>query len=207
LQIVRKSEGDCALGNVKHGASGVTGIRTGKVTLDKEEFAQEIKLYREVGAVAPMRSRLNPYLEVRINLVVSHEFGHQLEFTSSQAAIDTITKVYDQKAETSHRLYPVPEGYEGETELVRPQQLEKRVFISGYSRASMHEFWAEAVAAFSVKASRAVLKQTDPAMYQLLKEMIFSPEKTLSIKFEQEFLRLQTSLRVGGELRDDLLDK
>ena len=49
LQVVRKSEGDASLGNVKHGATGVTRIRTGNVTLDKEEFEREINYYRQYG--------------------------------------------------------------------------------------------------------------------------------------------------------------
>ena len=47
LQIVRKSEGDCMLGNIKHGAAGVTGVKSGYVTLDKEEFDKEILLFKK----------------------------------------------------------------------------------------------------------------------------------------------------------------
>ena len=48
LQVVRKSEGDASLGNVKHGATGVTRIRTGNVTLDKEEFEREVDFYKNM---------------------------------------------------------------------------------------------------------------------------------------------------------------
>jgi hypothetical protein len=79
------------------------------------------------------------------------------------------------------------------------------VFISGYARTSMHEYWAECVAAFSVKESREMLRNMDPAVYQILHDVVFSPEKTLSPLHEQDALKLQTSLRVGGHLTDDLL--
>ena len=92
------------------------------------------------------------------------------------------------------------------SELLLTHQLEERVFISGYARTSMHEYWAECVAAFSVKESREMLKASDPAVYQILHNVLFSPEKSLSPKFETDALRLQTSLRVGGHLTDDLLD-
>lgn len=205
LQIVRKSEGDCAMGNVKHGASGVTGVRTGNVTLDREEFETEIKLYRQYGAVAKVANRLRPYSEVRINLVVSHEFGHQLEFTLSQVSQDKITDLYNKRLQTCNRVHPLPDGYEGLAELLLTHQIEERVYISGYARSSMHEYWAECVAAFSVKESRDMLKQMDPAVYQILHDVLFSPEKTLSPKFEESSLKLQTSLRVGGHLTDDIL--
>jgi hypothetical protein len=207
LQIVRKSEGDAGLGNVKHGASGVTGVRTGKVTLDREELETEITLYKKFGPIAKIQTRIRPYSEVRINLVVSHEFGHQLEFTLSQACQDKIDELYQTHLERCNRMHPLPEGYEGYSELLLTHQIEQRVFISGYSRASMHEYWAESVAAFSVKESRDMLKQMDPGVYEILEQVLFSPEKTLSPKHELDALKLQASLRAGGELSDDILNK
>jgi hypothetical protein len=207
LQLVRKSEGNAALGNVKHGASGVTGVRTGMVTLDREEFETEITLYKRYGAVAKVANRLKPYSEVRINLVVSHEYGHQLEFTLSQACQDKITDLYQKRLHTCNRLHPLPEMYEGLAELLLTHQIEERVFISGYARSSMHEYWAECVAAFSVRESREMLKAMDPGIYQILHDVLFSPEKNLSPKFENDALRLQSSLKVGGHFRDDLLSQ
>ncbi len=205
LQIVRKSEGNAALGNVKHGASGVTGVRTGNVTLDREEFETEINLYNQFGPVAKVPTRTKPYVEVRINLVVSHEYGHQLEFTLSQALKDKITDLYQQRLDSCNRLHPLPGNYEGFSELLFMKQIEHRVFISGYGRTSMHEYWAECVAAFSVKESRLMLQQLDPQVYEILHSVLFLPETSLSLSNQMEARRLQSSLRVGGELMDDLL--
>lgn len=205
LQVVRKSEGNCALGNVKHGASGVTGVRTGMVTLDREEFEKEITLYKRFGSIAVVTTRIRPFHEVRINLVVSHEYGHQLEFTLSQAVQDKITDLYHKRLSTCNRMHPLPEEYDGASELLLTQQVNERIFISGYSRQSMHEYWAEATAAFSVKESREILRQCDPGVHDLLHEVVFLPEKNLSPRFEKDILKLQTSLRVGGELSDDIL--
>ena len=69
LQIVRKSEGNCALGNVKHGAAGVTGVRTGFVTLDKEEFNREIKWFSEIGPIVTLETPVKPFVEVRVTLL------------------------------------------------------------------------------------------------------------------------------------------
>jgi hypothetical protein len=207
LQIVRKSEGTAALGNVKHGASGVTGVRTGYVTLDKEEFEKEIVLSKKFGALAVVATRIRPYIEVRLNQVVSHEYGHQLEFILSQATQDTITDLYQKRLSASNKLHPVPEEYEGQSELLMPQKVSERVFISGYAKSSMHEYWAECTAAFSVKESRELLKQLDPSMHKLLVDLTFTPEKMVRPVFIDSILDLQASLRAGGELTDGLLDE
>ena len=141
LQVVRKEEGNCMLGNVKHGAAGVTGVRTGYVTLDKEEFEKEITLFAKFGASAVVSTRIKPYLEVRINLVVAHEFGHQLEFCLSQATQNRITEIYQQRVNVCNSRHPLPGEYEGLSELLLPQHVPQRVFVSGYARSSMHEYW------------------------------------------------------------------
>lgn len=207
LQVVRKSEGTAALGNVKHGASGVTGVRTGYVTLDKEEFEKEIMLSKRYGTLAVVATRLRPYLEVRLNQVVSHEYGHQLEFILSQATQDRITSLYQKRLSKCDKSHPLPSDYEGMSELLLPQQVAQRDFISGYARTSMHEYWAECTAAFSVKESRGVLKELDPEMHQLLLEVVFNPEQMLRPVFVDTILELQLSLRAGGELTDDLLEQ
>ena len=206
LQVVRKSEGTAALGNVKHGASGVTGVRTGYVTLDKDEFEKEITLSKRYGAIAVVATRIRPYLEVRLNQVVSHEYGHQLEFILSQAAQDRITSLYQQRISKCDKLHPLPNDYEGLSELLMPQHVTERDFISGYARTSMHEYWAECTAAFSVAESRDVLKQLDPEMYNLLHELVFNPDKMVRPVFVDSIVDLQVSLRVGGELTNELLE-
>jgi len=205
LQIVRKSEGNCMLGNVKHGAAGVTGVRTGYVTLDKEEFEKEITLFAKYGASAVVSTRVKPFLEVRINLVVAHEFGHQLEFCLSQATQEKINEVYEQRLRICNSKHPLPGEYEGLSELLLPQQVPQRVFVSGYARSSKHEYWAECVAAFSVPDSRDYLRQTDPAVHEILSDVVLNPEKVLRRVFYDSTLDLQASLRMGGELRADIL--
>ncbi len=206
LQVVRKSEGTAALGNVKHGASGVTGVRTGYVTLDREEFEKEITLSKRFGALAVVATRIRPYVEVRLNQVVSHEYGHQLEFILSQAAQDKITNLFHKRQKQCEKMHTVPNEYEGVSELLMPQQVGQRCFISGYAKTSMHEYWAECTAAFSVQESREILKQMDPAMYELLHDVVFNPDKMLRPVFLETIVDLQASLRVGGELTDSLLD-
>lgn len=206
LQIVRKSEGVAQFGNVRHGAAGVTGVRHGNVTLDKEEFEKEIMLFKRFGPLAVIAIRLNPYVEVRVNLVVSHEFGHQLEFILSQKTQTRITELYEQHKQRSLRYHPLPAGYEGYAEVLTPQQVHQRVFISGYSRTSMHEYWAESVAAFSVKESRKMLKELDPGIYEILRSVVLDPANVLRPVFRDTILDLQASLKVGGEFSEKILD-
>ncbi|MBS1956658.1 MAG: hypothetical protein JST89_20895 [Cyanobacteria bacterium SZAS-4] len=206
LQVVRKSEGNCMLGNVKHGAAGVTGVRTGYVTLDREEFEKEITLFAKFGSSAVVSTRFKPYLEVRINLVVAHEFGHQLEFCLSQATQNKIRDLYDARVKLCDTKHPLPPEYEGLSELLTPQQVPERLFISGYARSSKHEYWAECVAAFSVKDSRDYLKKLDPEIYEILLEVVTKPENVMRRVFYDNVLELQSSLRVGNELTANLIN-
>ncbi len=207
LQVVRKSEGNCALGNVKHGAAGQTGVRTGNVTLDKEEFDRDIEYYYKHGCFAAVYTRIKECLEVRLNLVVAHEFGHQLEFVLSQATQDKIKDLYREQKKRCDKIHPLPEEYGGAAELVPQHNIEKRVFVSGYARSTHHEYWAECAAAFSVKASRDYLKVQDPAVYDILCKIVWEPETVLRPVLVEQIMGLQASLRAGGELHDNLLNE
>ncbi len=205
LQVVRKSEGNAALGNVKHGAAGVTRVRSGMVDLDAEEFERDIDLFKRFGALAVVSTRHPPHVEVRVNLVVSHEFGHQLQFCLSQATVDRIDELYQARLKRSHKVQPPPPSYDGAGELCRPENLPHRLFISGYSKSSKEEYWAECVAAFSVPESRTILRQMDPGICKILTEVIYNSEATFSHVLSEQLLDLQTALRVGGEFNEDLL--
>ncbi|MGH9549512.1 MAG: hypothetical protein ACRD3W_09055 [Terriglobales bacterium] len=205
LQIVRKSEGDAALGNVKHGAAGVTAVRTGMVHLDKDEFEKEVGYFKQWGTFAIVQT-MPQFLEVRINLVVAHEFGHQLEFCLSQKSQERINDLYEQRKSHCNKVHPLPNGYGGASEMVQKDRVFSRVFISGYARSSMHEYWAEAVAAFSTLEGRKVLKQLDPAVYQILHELVHKPEEILRSVYHDTIRELQASLRLGGEFTENVLD-
>ena len=205
LQIVRKQEGNCALGNVKHGAAGQTGVRTGNVTLDKEEFNRDIQLFNEHGCFAVVHTRYKPLCEVRVNLVVAHEFGHQLEFVLSQATQDQIKDLYLERLKACNKRHPLPEEYPGASELLPQTKVMERLFISGYARSSHHEYWAECVAAFTVLESRLYLEKHDPAIFSILKDVIFNPVKVLRPVLVDQIQTLQASLRAGGELTDTIL--
>lgn len=206
LQLVRKSEGTAGLGNVKHGAAGVTGVRTGNVTLFKDDFEKEVNFYKRFGAlmVIPF-TRLKPFVEVRINLVVAHEYGHQLEFCLAQASQQRIQDIYEERLQKAAKLHPIPDEAGTVSEIVEPHEIEKRTFVSGYARSSWHEYWAECVAAFAVRESRDELRNRDPQIYELLCDVVLQPEKVLSPRLQESMLSLQTSLRAGGELPDEIL--
>jgi hypothetical protein len=209
MHVVRKSEGTAALGNVKHGASGVTGVRTGKVTLDRDEFEREVQFYKRFGALMAVPSRCKPLIEVRINMVVAHEFGHQLEFCLTQSMQDRVEEIYQKRLHACDRLHPVPEDAGTYSELIEPSQVEERVFVSGYARSSKNEYFAECVAAFATKESRDALQKIDPELYEILRDLILYPERVMSTMEgkRDNILNLQTSLRVGGEFTEDLFNQ
>lgn len=212
LQIVRKSEGTCAFGDIKHGASGVTGIRTGYVTLDKKEFETEIKLFYGEAPFygkAPLRNLtlhdLEPYVEARVNMVVAHEFGHQLEFTLCQKAQDQIAEIYMLRKDKSNKINPLPSNYNGKSEILHPEKIHQKVFYSGYAKESAQEFFAESVAAFSVAETRNDLKLHDPELYNLLSLIIFDSSKMIRSVYSDLIMDLQASLRLAGIFTEDLL--
>jgi len=205
LQVVRKSEGNAALGNVKHGAAGVTRVRSGMVDLDAEEFERDIDLFKRFGALAVVSTHWNPHVEVRVNLVVSHEFGHQLQFCLSQATQDRVAELYQARLKRSHKVQPPPPGYNGTSELCRPENLPNRMFISGYAKSSKEEYWAESVAAFSVPESRTILRQMDAGICKILTEVIHQSEATFSPILSEQLLDLQAGLKIGGEFSEDIV--
>jgi hypothetical protein len=204
LQVVRKSEGDASLGNVKHGATGVTRIRTGNVSLDKEEFEREVNFYKKYGPIMNVSKNNKGQLEVRLNLVVSHEFGHQVDFVLTAAVQEQVLELYERRKRSCDKLHPMSDR-DSHTELLMPQQLEQRHFISGYAKASAHEYWAESLAAFSLKETRAYLKEIDPSMYEIMVKLIKDPTSVFSRVLHETIIALQASLRFGGEFTDEIL--
>jgi len=204
LQIVRKSEGDASLGNIKHGATGVTRIRTGNVSLDKEEFEREVNFYKKYGPIMNVSKNNKGQLEVRLNLVMSHEFGHQVDFVLTSAVQDQILELYERRKRGCDKLHPLPDN-DNQTELLMPQQLEQRHFISGYAKASAHEYWAESLAAFSLKETRAYLKEIDPPIYEIMVNLVKNPTVVFSRVLHETIISLQASLKLGGEFTDELL--
>jgi hypothetical protein len=206
LQVVRKSEGDAAIGNVRHGAAGITAVRTSNATFDKEEFERDVSNYNDYGVLLNARKGVN-LLEVRLSLVVAHEFGHQVEFTLTQAAQDHVADLYDRRRATCDKLHPPIDKYENETEYLLYHQFDDRHFVSGYAKTSKYEYWAESLAAFSVQESRKVLKELDPAMHELLTGLVLRPTSVLRVVLHETILALQASLRLGGEFDDDILSR
>ena len=207
LQVVRKSEGDASLGNVKHGATGVTRIRTGNVTLDKEEFEREIEFYRQYGPTWNVPKISRDYLEVRLNLVMSHEFGHQVDFLLAQSVQEQVAELYEKRWKSCEKVHTLPANWECPSELLMLNQFERRHFISGYAKTAVQEYWAESFAAFSLKATRMILKELDPAIYQILSKIVLEPTSVLSRVLHETILALQASLKLGGELTDNILNK
>ncbi len=200
LQTVRRNEGNCALGNVRHGAAGQTGVRTGNVTLDRDEMGRDLDMFYKHGPFAVVYTRYQPYLEVRINLVVAHEFGHQLEFILSKATQDEIFDLYEKMLRQCDKQHPLPDEYPGASELLKQHEVSKRIFISGYARFSSHEYFAESVAAFSIEESRRYLKEHDPRLYQIIESLFYEPEKVIRPVLKDQLHSLQASLRMGKEM-------
>ena len=86
-----------------------------------------------------------------------------------------------------------------------PQQLEQRHFISGYAKASVHEYWAECLAAFSLQETRAYLKEIDRPIYDIMVKLVKVQLKYFRV-FHDTMTGLQASLRFGNELTDEFFN-
>jgi hypothetical protein len=208
LQVVRKSQkADASLGNVKHGATGVTRIGSGNVILDKEEFEKEIEYYKQYGPTWNVPKISRDYLEVRLNLVMSHEFGHQVDFDLAPSVQEQVADIYEKKWRNCEKIHALPASFECSSELLRLSQFDRRHFISGYAKSDVKEYWAESFAAFSIKETRAILKELDPAISEILSKIVLDPTAVLSRVLHDPIIALQGSLRLGGEFTDDILSK
>ena len=117
---------------------------------------------------------------------------------------EKILELYEKRKKICDKLHVLPGNYENASEFLLPPQIEKRHFISGYAKSSAYEYWAESLAAFSVKETRLHLKEFDPAIYEILKTLVLYPTKVLSRVFHENISALQASLKLGGELTDEL---
>ena len=70
---------------------------------------------------------------------------------------------------------------------------------------SVEEYWAECLAAFSIKETRATLKELDPVTYQILCDLVLHPRTVLSRVLHETILALQSSLKLGKEFTKDIL--
>lgn len=144
------------------------------------------------------------HLEVRLNLVVAHEFGHQVDFVVTAAVQEQVLELFERRKRVCDKLHPMPDS-DNQTELLMPQQLEQRHFISGYAKSSVFEYWAESLAAFSLKETRAYLKAIDPPIYEIMVNLVKNPTAVFSRVLHETIISLQASLKLGGEFTDELL--
>jgi hypothetical protein len=133
-----------------------------------------------------------------------HEFGHQVDFVLTAAVQEQVFELYERRKRGCDKLHPLPDR-DNQTELLMPQQLEQRHFISGYAKSSAHEYWAECLAAFSLKETRGYLKELDPVMYGIMLNLVKEPTQVFSRVLHETLLALQASLRFGGEFSEELL--
>jgi hypothetical protein len=117
-----------------------------------------------------------------------------------------VAELYAARLKRSLKMCPTPAGYEGGSEILRPEYVPNRMFVSGYAKASKFEYWAESVAAFSVPEGRRLLRELDPAIHKMLTEIVRHPESAFTPILTEPLLDLQSSLRLGGELKEDLLN-
>jgi hypothetical protein len=177
-----------------------------RVILDQDEFAVEFSLFRKLGPLARVNARTPGFFEARLNLAVAHEMGHQIYLMLSPDAKTRIETLHKNRVEQCDRMHPFPDGYEGNSELVTADQVNERVFLTGYSRSSPEEYFAESFAAFSMKSSREKLKAIDAEIFDMVRGLVYSPNELLHSDWTEEVARSQAERKQRQELTDTLVD-
>jgi len=182
---------------------------SGHVVFDSKELERDMAGFQKFGPLASSRPMLSnaKMIEVRGNMCVSHEFGHQLLDILSFSAKERLQSFYKARLDRCNKVHPLLEGYSGNSELVALEQANERVFITGYSRSEPYEYFAEAVGAFSFKQSREQLKVIDPEIYQFLCDLIHKSEGMFDPTWQDAVSSAQIQQRASGALTDDLLNR
>ncbi len=202
LRLAYKLEGGAKFGKLKYGAICSASVRSGIVTIDLLELEKEVESYERYGPLKLMPSTVAGYYEVMLNLSVSHGFAQQIRFCLSQDAQDHIQKLFESRLTQCDTLHPLPEVARRSSELVRDAQ-DQRCFISGWARQSWHHYWAESMAAYSVKECREKLRNLDLEIYDVISELIFHPEKLLSPRIIETLEAIQRELREANQFSLD----
>jgi hypothetical protein len=207
LQVVMEGKVKMFFGKLKEGSSACVNVDTGNAVLSADEFEREVKFFQRFGVLMAVPTRVPGFIEVRLNAVVSHSFAHQLQFVLSKRTQERILELYRIRLDNCNRLHPAPEGSTLTSEVFAQAQFADSVFVAGYARTSPHEYFAEAVSAFSFKDGRDRLKEVDRDIYQLLVDLIYQPEGMLIPDREKSLLEIRAQIKAGGGLPRDFLNK
>jgi hypothetical protein len=114
-------------------------------------------------------------LEVRFNVELTRLFaGQLLLLVSEEFLTDLETRFRNRLLQCSTDITV------NMSELVDEKNINTRSFITGRARRSAHEYWAESVAAFSLKKSREELQWLDCDMHACILDFVRHPESYLS---------------------------
>ncbi|HEY9792642.1 MAG TPA: hypothetical protein V6D22_19735 [Candidatus Obscuribacterales bacterium] len=205
IDVLINNKMSAKVGRVNHGGS-LADRDNRCVTLCGEELQTELMLFQKFGPLAKIPSRTKGFVEARLNLVAAHEMAHQIYTLLSPDTRAQIDAMHRNRVQRCDQIHPLPDGYDGNAELVTEVQLIERVFLSGYSRSSPEEYFAESLAAFSIKSSREKLKAIDAEIFELMHRLVFEANEMLDSKWHEQIARSQAERKRRQELTDTLLD-
>lgn len=161
--------------------------------VDRVQFEREIVFFQKFGAFMAIPNVQKPLIEVRLNLVVAHEMAHQIQMLLQEKWLDKFVKLYNERQQVCTHSVGMPE-------LILPEELEQRHFITAYARLSPWEFFAESFCCFAVRDAHLELRAIDSEVHEHLCELFHSPERVIEMPWKMTLASMRAFHKVDKDL-------
>ncbi len=202
LKTVYKSQGGADFDTLADGSTVACSVRTGNVKIARENFQREVESFERFGPVTSFATAENQVKGSCFNLSLLVGLGFQIEFCLSDQTRDSVREVFETAPSTSGTLSE-PRPGENPPQPWRPAP--NLSFAPGTPHKSFHHYWAESLAAFSIKKSREQLQQVDSRIHALLTELVLQPEGKIGGNVKVTLLNSKKELLEADEYVDNLL--
>ncbi len=203
LKTVYESQGGADFDTLADGATVACSVRTGNVKIDRGNFEREVESFERFGPATSFATHGNEVEGSRFNLSLAVGLGFQVEFCLSDQTRDCIREAFEAAHSTSQTLSE-PKPGENPPQAWRPEL--NLSFAPGTPHKSWHHYWAESLAAFSIKTSREQLQKIDPKIHALLNELVLQAESKINSNLKEVVLNNRKELLEANEHATNLLD-
>jgi hypothetical protein len=185
------------------GLNGASFRMKDKVAVfDPDELDRELKFSKKFGAMMAVPGKPSPLLDIRLNLVIGHGLAHQILPLLKSDFRERIAALYAEKTQSCNHS-------SGESnknvELLKPQEMPERHFVSSWARTDLAQYWAESFACFGRKDSKSMLEKIDAAMYSALREFFLHPENYMCSSCASSILEIRSANAISAETVNELL--
>ncbi|MBA3857723.1 MAG: hypothetical protein C0507_12510 [Cyanobacteria bacterium PR.3.49] len=171
LNAVYRTHGGGDFAALENGASVTCSVRTGNVQIDRASFEREADAFYSWGPISTFTRPDATKEGANFNLSALVGLGFQIEFCLKEEVRKTVNQNYEENWRDAF----VPQDLERKT-----SGFTSLSFSSASRGATVHHYWAEAVAAFSFGRTRDELQKLDPVIYKILNGLVEHPETRIA---------------------------